>query len=102
MNSYSQVQFENNRYSVPVKYAYQRVQLHAYVDHIEIYCQNNLVAKHNRSYDKGQEVSNFDHYLDVLTTKPRAIANAKPINDANLPPFYYELRQKDYAKRRIR
>lgn len=94
VNSYSQVQFENNRYSVPVKYAYQRVQLHAYVDHIEIYCQNNLVAKHNRSYDKGQEVSNFDHYLDVLTTKPRAIANAKPINDANLPPFYYELRQK--------
>ena len=94
VNSYSQVQFENNRYSVPTKYAYQKVQLHAYVDHIEVYCKNSLIARHNRSYDKGQEISKFEHYLDILTVKPRALTNAKPINDANLPLFYLELKQK--------
>lgn len=94
VNSYSQIQFENNRYSVPTKYAHHRVQVHAHVDYIEIYYDNKLIAKHDRSYDKGQEISNFEHYLDILITKPRAAANAKPINSANLPPYYFELRQK--------
>jgi len=79
VNSYSQIQLENNRYSVPTKYAYQKVQVQAYVDYIEIYFGGSLIARHNRSYDKGQEVSNLDHYLDVLTKNLEQLKMLNPL-----------------------
>lgn len=92
VNSYSQIAFDNNRYSVPTQYAYQKVQIQAYVDYIEIYKDSSLIVSHKRSYGQGQEISLLDHYLDDLLRKPRAVMHARPLND--LAPAYQQLRQK--------
>jgi transposase len=92
VNSYSQVSFDNNRYSVPTQYAYQKVQVHAYVDYIEIFKDTRLIISYDRCYGQGQEISIPDHYLDDLLGKPRAVMNAKPLN--TLPAPYQQLRQK--------
>lgn len=71
--------FETNTYSVPTRYAGRKdTQIYAYVNHIEIWLDGNCVAKHERSYERLQEVFEVDHYLDELERKPRAIQHARP------------------------
>ncbi|WP_382285026.1 Mu transposase domain-containing protein [Heyndrickxia sporothermodurans] len=57
VNSLSLVNFETNAYSVPTRYAGRKdAQINAYVNHIEINIDGNCVAKHERSYEKLQEI----------------------------------------------
>nr|WP_026105020.1 hypothetical protein [Halalkalibacterium ligniniphilum] len=62
MNSLALVNFETNAYSVPTRYAGRKeAEIHAYVSHIEITIYGECVAKHERSYEKFQEVFEVDH-----------------------------------------
>lgn len=101
VNSYSQIQFENNRYSVPCQFVYQKVHVQIYVDSIHIFHNGNLLVTHKRSYGKGLEVSILEHYLDVLVTKPRAIENSRVFRNMTLSPVYEELRRKMQEKEYI-
>ena len=51
VNTYSMVQFETNRYSVPVKYVGEKVLIRASVDTVEILHNHNLIATHSRYMD---------------------------------------------------
>lgn len=101
VNSYSQIQFESNRYSVPSQYVYQKVHAQIYVDSIHIFHDGNLLVAHKRSYGKGEEISILEHYLDVLVSKPRAIAHSRVYRNTTLSPVYEELRKKMQEKEHV-
>jgi hypothetical protein len=82
------VRFENNYYSVPSNCVGRPLLLKAFVHQVEIYADRLCVATHPRSYAKGQEVYDLDHYLDTLYQKPGALEDAKPFRRAGLPEVY--------------
>lgn len=96
VNRFSLVQFDRNQYSVPTDYTGKMVTVKGYVDKIEIYYQKTKLAIHERCYDSGKQKFQLEHYLKLLERKPRAVGQAKPVRQANLPkPFaqYHELVQ---------
>ncbi len=94
----STVRFDNNRYSVPSRYARCRVHIKGYVNEVRIFYEDQLIAAHPRSYEQGQDILDLTHYLDVLERKPYAVNHAKALKQAELPDIYQEylavLRQK--------
>jgi len=93
VNSYSMVQFETNRYSVPVKYVGTRVLIRASIARLEIVAEQTVIAVHNRLYGSKQENLILDHYLELLLIKPRALANTRVYRSHALPPVYEQYRK---------
>lgn len=91
-NKVSCVTFETCRYSVPVRYANQKLSLRAYWDRIDIYNGLQLIASHPRCYEREQEVLDLDHYLELLFKKPGALDHAKAFRRAKLPAVYHRFR----------
>jgi transposase len=98
INSYSLVEFETNQYSVPVHYGSKEAIVKAYVHRIEIYSSKTqqLLAVHNRSYGRGQEILILDHYLELLAKKPGGLVNAKVVR--HMPPLWKELLEQMKSK----
>ena len=55
------ITLDTNRYSVPSEYASTRLTLKAYPEHLVVYHQDKLIARHVRSYDRHQDFENPDH-----------------------------------------
>ena len=72
------VAVKTNLYSVPVK-AGIRVQARIYPSHVEVWHEGRRVARHERCYNRRQQVLDLEHYLDVLDRKPGAFAGSKPL-----------------------
>ena len=79
LNPFSQVVFETNRYSVPVEKRQRNLVLKAYPFHIEILGQDAVLARHERSYEREQDILDPLHYLSLLEERPGAFEHAKPI-----------------------
>jgi len=88
VNRRQQVRYAGNWYSVPPRYVGQVVTVHAYVFRVEMAWQDQMIASHNRSYGREEEVLDPHHYLPVLLRKPGALARATPILKWPLPPVY--------------
>lgn len=91
-NRLSLVNFDNNRYSIPVEYGMQsKLTLHAYTWKIEIACSDRVIAAHQRSYDKDKDVLKVEHYLPLLIKRPGAFPYARPVRQwfASGPPEVY-------------
>lgn len=72
------VKVKTNWYSAPLSTGIRpEVKVHA--DRLEIIHEGRLVAKHERCYGRGEEILNLEHYLNVLTRKPGALANSTPL-----------------------
>ena len=86
------VTFERNRYSVPSRYAGERLLLRAFAWHVELTNGNTVVATHPRLYGKDGEQLDPMHYLGVLEHKPGAFEHARPIQvwAREWPPVYRE------------
>lgn len=93
LNRYSQVVFETNRYSVPVKLAQKHLVLQAYPFRIEILAQSERIACHDRCYGREQDILDPLHYLPLLAERPGAFEHATPMRQwrADWPPVYEEL-----------
>lgn len=66
------VTLDTNRYSVPAEYAGRRLTMKAYSDRICFYDNNVLIARHNRSYGRHQDIENPDHPKALLQQKRKA------------------------------
>ncbi|MGR8932610.1 MAG: Mu transposase domain-containing protein [Gammaproteobacteria bacterium] len=66
------VTLDTNRYSVPSEYASTRLTLKAYPEHLVIYHQDKLIARHVRSYDRHQDFENPDHPRELLAQRRKA------------------------------
>jgi transposase len=93
VDKYQTVRFDGNAYSVPRRWAFQPVAVKGYVDHVEVVADGQVVARHARSYGKGERVLDPLHYLVTLERRPAALDHAPVYRDWQLPPAFAELRQ---------
>ena len=63
---------DTNRYSVPAEYAGKALTLKTYPDRICLYCDNKLIARHARSYDRHQDIEDPDHPKQLLLWRKKA------------------------------
>jgi hypothetical protein len=82
---YSTASFDKNRYSVPVANAGQIVTAKGSAFSVEIYHRGELLARHERCYGQGKTRYKLEHYIPLLEARPRAVMNARPVREANLP-----------------
>jgi len=67
-----------NWYSTPLRVG-TRAQVRALPSSVEVWHAGARVAVHERSYARGAEIYNLEHYLDVLDKKPGALPGARPL-----------------------
>jgi transposase len=72
------VTVRTNFYSVPAT-AGSRVEVRLYPQHVEVWHGGGLLARHERSHGRRQYVLDLEHYLEVLSHKPGALAGSKPL-----------------------
>lgn len=72
------VKVRTNRYSVPLR-AGSRTQVRLLPAYVEVWYEQNCVARHERSFERHQAVLDLEHYLDVLERKPGALAGSTPL-----------------------
>jgi transposase len=72
------VKVRNNWYSTPLA-AGTRAQVRILPGYIEIWSHGRQVACHERNYERGKQVLDLEHYLDVLERKPGALAGSTPL-----------------------
>lgn len=73
----SLVTVDTNSYSAPVRWAHHPVQVKLFVDRVEMWCEQQCVASHERCHEKGQFILEPTHYLNLLKTKPGSLDNAR-------------------------
>ena len=78
VNSHGCAKVLTNAYSVPLKSGTQ-VQAKAYASGVEIWYDGRCVARHERCYSRQQQVLDLEHYLDILSRKPGALAGSRPL-----------------------
>jgi transposase len=91
-DKYQFARFDNVSYSVPRTATFQTVTVKGYVDRVEIVCDDQVVATHERSYESGDQVLDPRHYLVTLTRRPAALDHSDVYRQWKLPATFDELR----------
>ena len=78
VNSLGCAKVLTNSYSAPLK-AGTVVQAKIYASIVELWHDGRCVARHERCYKRQQQVLDLEHYLDVLSRKPGALAGSRPL-----------------------
>jgi hypothetical protein len=68
---------------VPVRWAGLVLRAEIYVDQVELYAGEALVATHRRSYRRGETFLELAHYLPAFRRKPRAAAGCAALLQAD-------------------
>jgi transposase len=74
---------DHNRYSVPAVHAGRLLRAEVFVDTVEFYAGEMLVATHPRSYGRGGTFLELAHYLPVFARKPRAAGSCAALDKAD-------------------
>src|ERR1039458_2628068 len=72
------VKVRTNWYSTPLKPG-MRARARLLPAYVEIWQERELVARHERSFERYRQVLDLEHYLDVLEGKPGALAGSRPL-----------------------
>lgn len=99
-NSQFRIAFDTNSYSVPAEYAGRAVTLKIYPDHLCVYHEDKLIARHVRRYDRHQDIENPDHVKELLLQKRKASEQKLLARLLALTPkaeaFYQQLQQRRF------
>ncbi len=93
VSSLSLVRYRSNDYSVPTRFGHRQVLVKGYVHRIEIVCGSEVIARHDRSYERETAVYDPLHYLALLERKSRALDQAAPLTGWQLPECFAHLRR---------
>jgi transposase len=93
VDKYQTVRFDHNCYSVPRRWAFRPVTVKGYVDHVAVVADGSVVARHVRSYGRGERVLDPVHYLVTLERKPATLDHAPVYRDWQLPQAFADLRR---------
>ncbi len=93
VSSLSLVRYRANDYSVPTQYGHRQVLVKGYVDRVVICCTSEVIATHQRSYEREGAIYDPLHYLALLEHKTRALDQAAPLAGWPLPECFAELRR---------
>ena len=99
-NHKSEVCVRQCYYSVPVSYAGRRVSVRVGARVIEVFADGKRVATHVRAVHKYDHVLELDHYLEVLTRKPGAMAGASALVAARASGVFTPTHQRFWDKAR--
>jgi hypothetical protein len=93
-SSLSLVRFDNNDYSVPVRWAHHPVVVKGDWQEVRLYAQGQEVAQHGRIWEKEQVRFEPLHYLALLERKPGALDHARPLAGWTLAECFGILRRR--------
>jgi len=93
VSSLSLVRYKNSDYSVPVEYGHREVLVRGYVHGVIISCGAEVIARHKRSYERGDFVFDPLHYLSLIERKVGALDQAAPLAGWELPQQFDTLRR---------
>jgi len=93
VSSLSLVRYRLNDYSVPTQYGHRQVWVKGYVHQVVIACGSDVIARHQRSYERETVVFDPLHYLALLEQKTRALDQAAPLAGCQLPECFAQLRR---------
>lgn len=93
VSSLALVRYRGNDYSVPTEYGHRQVWVKGYVHEVVIACGSEVIARHQRSYERETVIFDPLHYLALLEQKTRALDQAAPLVGWQLPQCFAELRR---------
>lgn len=93
-NSLSLVRFDRNDYSVPSAYAHRELTLSAGIEQLRVLHGTEVIARHERCWEKARTIFDPIHYLALLERKPGALDFARPLKDWALPACFELLRRR--------
>ena len=93
-DSQSLVRFDDNDYSVPVRYAHRKLLVVATVEEVRVVYEDRLVARHVRCWERERTFFEPIHYLALLERKPGGIDYARPLEQWGLPECFPLLRRR--------
>ena len=96
--SLSLVRFDDNDYSVPVRYAHHPVLAKGYVDRVDVCFRDRRIATHERLWGRAGVSFEPVHYLALLERKPGALDHARPLEGWELPECFAVLRRRSEAE----
>ena len=79
VNKYATIVIDKNRYSVPTRYVYCKVDAVLHVDRVEIFYTNKKIASHARLFSNNQWSLDPDHYLELIRQRPQSFYSARTI-----------------------
>ncbi|MGO1412497.1 MAG: Mu transposase domain-containing protein [Microbacterium sp.] len=90
-------------YSVPARYAGRRLQVRLGATTVTAIAEGTVVAVHTRSLHKYTEDLVLDHYLEVLSRKPGALAGATALASARTSGAFTATHQRywDAARKQL-
>jgi transposase len=98
VDSKAMVNVRANRYSVPARLAGRRVRAQIGANEIDIWHDGKIVASHERLVSKHGTSAKLEHYLELLTRKPGALARSLALRQerdrGDWPSCFDELWQK--------
>jgi len=72
------VRVRTNWYSTPLR-AGTEVEAKVLPAYVEVWYEGRRVARHERCYERRQQILDLEHYLEVLERKPGALAGSTPL-----------------------
>lgn len=93
VDKYQTVSFDKNRYSVPRAFAFRPATVKGYVESVEVVVDGQIVARHARSYGRGEYVLDPRHYLTILGRKPAYLDHTRVFKEWRLPAAFDALRR---------
>lgn len=81
VSDFSLVRFDSNLYSVPYHLAGRTVTVKGLGLAVEIWHENKLVASYEREFGKGHTSYRLEHYIELISRRPRSVWNAKPVRN---------------------
>lgn len=93
VSSLSLVRYRTNDYSVPVAYGHREVLVRGYVHEVVISSGTEVIARHDRSYERDDVILDPLHYLRLIEQKTGALDQAAPLAGWSLPGEFGVLRR---------
>lgn len=90
----SLVRFDKNDYSVPVEYAHHHMVAKGYTDRVVLCHGPQVVAEHERCWEREQQIFEPLHYLPLLERKPHSLDHGRPFENWSLPRCFQILRDR--------
>jgi len=98
-NSLSLVRFDDNDYSMPVRYSRHPIVAKGCADRVVLCNKVQRITQHKRSWGKEGIFYGCLHYLPLLERIPGSLDHALSLADLNLPECFETLRRRLEAER---
>ena len=93
VDKFGLVELDRAFYSVPTRHVYKAVWARLFSDKVEIGLDDQVIARHERSFVAAEKVIDPFHVLELLERKHRAVPEATALQGWELPEVFHELRR---------